>query len=328
MKSGKVSDTVLNRSVLSEVAETVPEALCPRVGGGAAQGFYGDLVSAVQTVTDEGVLTAYLAAVKAVNSLAAAQATPKFADLAITVPEDLDERDLRKMTERACTYLAKQSVAVTGGHTAVSRCVSAPIVSVRMLGIQKTKLAQAGTETADWDVVMTKQCGFAGTALLAGHYKELLTKRYPERFIERAAGLLEKVGNHTECAIAAQQGAVYAHAAGEGGIFGALWELAEYMKCGLEIDLDAIPILQETVEICEVFDINPYQLKTEGVFLFLTRHGARLCEMLAAEQIPAAVIGKTVAGPDRAVRCRDEVRYLEPNRVEEYENVQAKAAER
>ena len=38
-----------------------------------------------------------------------------------------------------------------------------------------------------------------------------------------------------------------------GGIFGALWELAEASGVGLEIELKKIPIRQETVEICEFF---------------------------------------------------------------------------
>lgn len=174
------------------------------------------------------------------------------------------------------------------------------------------------------DVVMTKHCGLSGTALLAGHYKEKLTERYPRRFVERAEQFLDEIQKNEECFVALQNGAVYAHAAAEGGIFGALWEMAEYAQCGLEIALRQIPILQETVEICEFFDINPYQLRTEGVFLFLAAHGERLCEKLTEAGIPAVVIGKTVAGLDRAVRNEEEVRYLEPNRVEAYECIRAK----
>ena len=77
------------------------------------------------------------------------------------------------------------------------------------------------------------------------------------------------------------------------------------------------------MEICEYFDVNPYQLRTEGVFLVLSEHGNRLCESLDEKGIPAAVIGKTVPGLDRAVRNGEEVRFLEPNRVEEYERVMA-----
>ena len=45
------------------------------------------------------------------------------------------------------------------------------------------------------------------------------------------------------------------HDVTEGGIFGALWEMAEASGVGLEIDLKKIPIRQETVEVCEFFYI-------------------------------------------------------------------------
>ena len=54
------------------------------------------------------------------------------------------------------------------------------------------------------------------------------------------------------------------HDVTEGGIYGALWELAEASGVGLEIDLKAIPIRQETVEVCEQFHLNPYQLISSG----------------------------------------------------------------
>ncbi len=57
------------------------------------------------------------------------------------------------------------------------------------------------------------------------------------------------------------------HDVTEGGIFGALWEMAESSGIGLEIDLKKIPLKQETVEICELFDINPYGLIASGAML-------------------------------------------------------------
>jgi len=366
MKSGKVSDTTLRRSILKEVQKVNQETLSPTVGGGAGvvpnchvsgglaragtdvsmvQGCAGRMserFSAMQTVSGEGLATAYLAAVRAANSLAAKGAIPQNASVAITVPESMDERDLRKMHERYCEYLQKHNIKIVGGHTAVSAVVTEPVVSVQMTGTWRTadgstnadatdEAAQqkmnAGSEKTDnflgLDIVMTKHCGLGGTALLAGHFTDELATRYPRRFIEQAAEFLAETEKNEEGYLAVADGAAYVHAAAEGGVFGALWELAEFAQCGLEIDLPAIPILQETVEICEYFDVNPYQLRTEGVFLILTEHGGRLCEVLEEKGIPAAVIGKTVPGLDRAVRNGEEVRYLEPNRVEEYERVMA-----
>lgn len=361
MKSGKVSDTVLRRSVLMEVQKVNHGTDVPCVGGGAgafslyhasggiaragldatggdaalpvrknAEGSSkaGDskVFGAMQTVYGEGLMSAYLAAVRASNSLAAKGAVPEYASAAITVPETMEESELRRMHEQYGAYLQKHQIKIAGGHTAVSAAVSEPVVSVNMLGTAENGDAEYLKRQKDYtglDVVMTKHCGLGGTALLAGRFQEELEQRYPQRFIAHAAELLTCAEQNGEAYLAAGEGAVYLHAAAEGGVFGALWELAEYAECGLEINLRAIPILQETVEICEYFDVNPYQLRSEGCFLFLTERGNRLCERLAEQKIPAAVIGRTVPGLDRAVRNGEEVRYLEPNRVEEYERVLA-----
>ena len=352
MKSGKVSDTALRRSILKEVQKVNQGTLSPTIGSGAGSIPLGsvsgglaragrmatvsgddalqndsrpvaELFSAMQTVCGEGLLTAYLAAVRAANSLAAKGVTPQAASVAITVPESMDERDLRRMHERYCEYLRKHNIKIAGGHTAVSAVVTELVVSVQMMGMREVQQAVNGEDFLGLDIVMTKTCGLGGTALLAGHFTDELATRYPRRFIERGAELLSETEKNDEGCLAVADGAAYVHAAAEGGVFGALWELAEYAECGLEIDLPVIPILQEKVEICEYFDVNPYQLRTEGVFLILLEHGGRLCEALAEKGIPAAVIGKTVPGLDRAVRNGEEVRYLEPNRVEEYERVMA-----
>lgn len=337
MKSGKVSDTTLRRSILKEVQKVNKGTLSPTVGSGAGSiptgSVSGGLARAsMQTVSGEGLATAYLAAVRAANSLAAKGATPQLASIAITVPESMDERDLRKMHECYCDYLQKHNIKIVGGHTAVSAVVTEPVVSVQMLGndVGCEKDRCNGAEAVDnpeaflgLDIVMTKYCGLGGTALLAGHFTDELATRYPRRFIERAAEFLSETEKNEEAYLAVADGAAYVHAAAEGGVFGALWELAEYAQCGLDIDLPTIPILQETVEICEYFDVNPYQLRTEGVYLILSEHGNRLCETLEEKGIAAAVIGKTMPGLDRAVRNGEEVRYLEPNRVEEYERVMA-----
>ena len=86
-----------------------------------------------------------------------------------------------------------------------------------------------------------------------------------------------------------------------------------------EIDLKKIPICQETVEICEYFDVNPYQLKGDGALLFLCHNSAAAIKILKEAGIPAAVIGKITDSNDRVLINEEETRFLEPNRVDEYE---------
>ena len=103
----------------------------------------------------------------------------------------------------------------------------------------------------------------------------------------------------------------------EGGIFGALWEMAEASGVGLEIDLKKIPIRQETVEVCEFFGVNPYLLISSGCMLMAAQDGNHLVRELEKAGIKATIIGKATAGNDRVLLNEDERRFLEPPKTDE-----------
>ena len=87
-----------------------------------------------------------------------------------------------------------------------------------------------------------------------------------------------------------------------GGIFGALWEMASGGDIGLEVDLRSIPVRQETVEICEAFGLNPYQVTSSGSLLLAAENGNHLVRALSQKGIHGAVIGKTTEGRERILR--------------------------
>lgn len=343
MKDGKVSDTVLRRSILKNVYEVNNGKNAPKVGGGAATMMLcreasadgglsratklpSELIVSTQTVVGEGMLTSYLAAVRGELSLAAKRARAESVSFAITVPNSMEERDLRQMQELCGEHLKKNGIQILGGHTTVSSAVTEPVVSVSVLG-RKEQPEEKTEERAEFinkDIVMTKYCGMTGTALLVKRQKEALTKRFPKNFVERAEALLQSAEEKEEAFLASPTDVCYIHAAAEGGVFGALWELAEFTGCGLSVSLPSIPIRQETVEICEYFDCNPYQLLTTGSFLMLSDNGGALVSELLQNGVHAAVIGRTKEGPNREVKTGEEVRYLEPNRTEEYERIRSK----
>jgi len=115
------------------------------------------------------------------------------------------------------------------------------------------------------------------------------------------------------------------HDVTEGGIFGALWELGEASGVGIDVDLKKIPIRQETVELCEFYDLNPYQLISSGVMLMVTEKANELVEALGRNNIPAAVIGRITSGNDRVVRNEDEKRFLSPPKSDELYKVDMKS---
>lgn len=102
------------------------------------------------------------------------------------------------------------------------------------------------------------------------------------------------------------------HDVRNGGIFGALWEVSRKIGVGLCVDLKKIPVKQETIEVCEFFDLNPYQLLSGGALLMVAADGRGLVKALEEENIPACIIGSTNGTNDKIVVNQDETRYLEP----------------
>ena len=130
------------------------------------------------------------------------------------------------------------------------------------------------------DVVITKWIGIEGTTILANEHEEELLKRFPSRMIYEAKNFDQYLSVIPEAALAVKSGVTAMHDVTEGGIMGALWELAESSGVGLEIDLKKIPVKQETIEICNYFDINPYHLISSGSMLMTTKDSTKLCQVL------------------------------------------------
>ena len=80
---------------------------------------------------------------------------------------------------------------------------------------------------------------------------------------------------------------------------------------GLDVDLKKIPVRQETIEVCELFHINPYQLTSAGCFLLAAADGEEAAERLGRQQIRAQVIGRMRNDRDKIIRNGEEARFLD-----------------
>ena len=107
------------------------------------------------------------------------------------------------------------------------------------------------------------------------------------------------------------------HAVSDGGVFSALWELASSADIGIEAYIKKIPVMQETIEVAELFGYNPYMLDGTGALLIICNEGENIVQELNANGITAEIIGQLTDGKDRVVINKEERRYLEPPRGDE-----------
>lgn len=324
MKSGKMSEAVLKRSIIKNVNKQEKQQVVSKACVGSDAGlFFCEEMTGVMAVSGTSLCgwetgLAGVAVQRACNSLAAAGGTPTAVAVQLVLPETMEEKELKELMKEILDSCKAAEVALANGHTQVSSFVTEPVVSVTAMG-SAPAVRTLEENVCGSELVMTKSAGLAGAALLAKYYRENLHERYTYAFIDKAAAREAEVSVIPEINVLKELGIRHMHDVAEGGVFGAVWELCERLAAGVELDLKKIPICQETVEICEYFDVNPYQLKGDGALLFLTHDSAAVIRALKDAGIFAAVIGRINDGNDRVLINEDETRFLEPNRVDEYE---------
>lgn len=330
MNIGKVSETVLKRSVLKQIKHRRVEVLVgPGVGEDCSvMQLKDDEVFVISTdpitgtAKDIGTLAVHITA----NDISSNGAEVVGIMLTILLPEGSRESDLKVLIQEIEDVCSTLNIEIMGGHTEITKAVNQPVITVTGVGkMPKNQIIKTAGVKPGQEIVMTKWAGLEGTGIIAAAKEEELLQRYTRDFIEGARKFLKHISVVPEARIGRQLGVVSMHDVTEGGIFGALWELGEASGVGLEVDLKKIPIKQETVELCEFYDLNPYQLISSGVMLMVTERGNELVDTLTKNNIPAAVIGRITSGNDRVVWNEDEKRFLSPPKSDELYKVNIQA---
>jgi len=131
--------------------------------------------------------------------------------------------------------------------------------------------------------------GYERALALYEENREMLEKRFPKFWLEKFL-TLKNPANDVEKLYKN----LYNLKMRQGGLFGALWKACEEHGTGCEVILGQIPIRQEIVEICELFDENPYEVSSEGAMLFVIPDDASCIEGLT-------IIGETTDKKERVI---------------------------
>ena len=316
MRPGKFSESVLKRSVLKQI-KTKREEVNRGAEVGEDCAFFsfdkkeGSLITTAPIIVDEfESIAPQLTAI--VNNVAAAGGEPVGVVVSAILPDKILESVVQRLSgemERACHNLNLQ---IAGGNTLISKAVKNPILNVTVIGKKEVVLHQNFHDyKAGQDILLTKYVGLAGTAILSKMEQSKLEERLPSYIVENGISLEKEISVLPESRIAMEVGVTGMHDVSRGGIFSALWELAEKGNVGIEVDLKKIPVRQETIEICEVLGVNPYELYGAGSLLIVTDKGNQLLYELEKQQIPAAIIGKITEENGKVILNGEEVRFLD-----------------
>ena len=325
MREGRITEPVWKRSVLRRT-ENRREEVILRAGMGRA----GNLLHMPEGLAAVSAEAGFLDSMRygsdvsgriffhrAVNACAAMGAKPVAVQVQLLFPARWEEPELRKLVDALEEEARDLGISLLPGRILCSLAEEVPYLTLNAFGECEDKLSHpCESAKAGQELVVGGWIALEATVLLAGRHREELLSRFTPVFVERVQNFARDMSVAHGAAIAAEYGASVILPIEEGGIFGALWELAEGAGLGLEAQAGDIPVRQETIEICELYRKNPYQLPSAGSLLIAAEHGGQLCSLLGRAGIPSAVIGRLTDGNDRVLYHGEEKRFLELPRMD------------
>lgn len=323
MKIGKVPTEVLQEIIFSNISHHRREVLVPPgVGEDCAVIDFDKYVCVMSTdpitgaAKDIGSLAVHISC----NDVASNGVEPLGIMLTILAPPDTTKEELARVMTDANKAAAAINVEIIGGHTEITDAVNRMVISTTAIGkqLKETMISTHGAKIGD-AVIMTKHAGLEGIAIIASDLYDQLKQEVEEEILVRAQSYSEEISVVKEGVLAGALGIVNSmHDVTEGGILGALWELAEASGLGIEVYYNEIPLRQETKLLCDKLSINPYRLISSGVMVMTVsqENKASLIQELHKSFIEATEIG-TILERERVLVKDMERKPLAPPDVDE-----------
>jgi len=232
------------------------------------------------------------------NDVATMGARPRWFVATLLFPPGMRKQTLRSIfdeVDRTCVGLG---IRMCGGHTEATSAVTKPVIVGTMLGtVSRRQLVRPARVRVGDKVLLTKRLALEGTSIIARERRPDVEQILGRRRAAAARNLLLAPGisvvREARCAV--ETAPIHAmHDPTEGGLLCGLAELGHVTGLGMEIDLDRVPVFEETRAICDHFKLNPLGLIASGSLLIVaSRKGAaKVTRAIEALGIECTEIGE------------------------------------
>ncbi|WP_276717208.1 AIR synthase family protein [Caloranaerobacter azorensis] len=274
MEIGKLPNDLLESIVLSNIKYRRDEVITRAgVGEDCAVLDLGDDLCVLSTdpITGASKNLGKLAVHISCNDVASNGAEPIGLLMTILAPESTKKEDIELIMKEASSVAEKLNVEIIGGHTEISSAVNKIVVSTTVIGRQaRERFVSKNSIKIGDKVLLTKYAGLEGTAIIAHDLEDKLKDKLSSEMISRAKDYIEMISVVKEGILASKKGALYMHDVTEGGVLGAIWEVANAISKGIKIFKEEIPLTNETKSICELLNIDPLKLISSGSMLIIS----------------------------------------------------------
>ncbi|WP_224269237.1 AIR synthase family protein [Haloprofundus salinisoli] len=247
------------------------------------------------------------------SDVAVSGLAPSHLAVSFSLPPEMSDREFAELWTAIDDEAEELGISIVTGHTARYTGCSFPWVGAAMalaVGDHDDVVRPDGARPGD-TVLVTKGPAVEATGLLTTLFGDRM--QLPETTLDEARARLDEtrtVRDTRAIVDAADAGGVTAmHDATEGGLQGALCEVAGSAGVRIDVERDAVPLRPGVAETCEYLDVEPWHATSSGTLVVTVSESAvdGVVSALETRGTPVGVAGTVSAG---------EGVYLDGDRVE------------
>ncbi len=196
---------------------------------------------------------------------------PEFMTVDLNLPLEITDEEIGRMWTVIDSEARNLGTSIITGHTARYANTAYPMVGgATMFGFADpdkyvtTEMAKPGDA-----VIVTKSAALEAAALISRIFPETVSNRIGSEEYRKCLSFFRRMSTVGESMAAIRYGLRSAgitsmHDATEGGILGALYEIAEASGNGIHVYGNSIPVYGEIRDVCDIFGMDPYRSISEG----------------------------------------------------------------
>lgn len=226
------------------------------------------------------------------NDIASCGVEPLGILVTILAPPKTELEDIYNLMQEIHEEAVKIGVQIIGGHTEITEAVNKIIVSCTALGRsdKNEPISTAGAKVGD-SIIVTKNLCLEGTYILVNDKEDRCRKVLSDEEIAEAKSYVEMISVVKEGSIGGSCRVTSMHDITEGGVLGALWELATASGVGFRVEAEKMPLTEVSRKVCKEFNVDPLRLISSGSMMMTTDEPKRVIRELKEAGIKATKIG-------------------------------------
>ncbi len=237
------------------------------------------------------------------NDMATTGFAPMYGQFVLNLPPALTTDDFKIYWNYIHQFCADIKLTITGGHTGSIEGQNSTIAGggTMITVAEKNKILVSKNANEGDVILVTKQCAISSVAILAMSFPNTVKTKLGNEIYNDACELFYKTSSLQDALTAVQLNetnniVTAMHDVTEGGVLGAVYEMAIASGNGVLIEDNKMPISNTQQEVCNLFSLNPRNCIGAGSMVITVKKGfeEKLIALLKERNIQCSAIGEMV----------------------------------